>query len=212
MKSSETPTESPAEAGGAASLLDRLGGRVDLVIHAGLVVLGFLIIVHINGWRWSAPVFFLCAGWAGLLVSAQFLWKTAMAAAAEGEDDDDEGFGVASTRRDDLLREKRSVLKAIKEIEFDHAMDKMSREDADELLAIYRRRAIAIIKELEGGDSGSVADIIDREVKARLAVDGAAKGGKRKGAKAKPKPQPRAGSEDDAPERASGDEIESRVR
>jgi hypothetical protein len=182
MKSSETPTESLTDAG--QSPLDRLAARVDRLILGGLLVLGSVAILYVNGWRLNAPVIFLFSGWLGILISAHFLWKTAMTAAAEGEGEDDDGFEVASTRRDDLLREKRSVLKAIKEIEFDHAMDKMSQSDADELLTRYRRRAIAIIKELEGGEAGSVTELIDREVKARLAVDSAARGAQSKAAKA----------------------------
>jgi predicted membrane metal-binding protein len=185
MTSSETQTE--ASPGAGAGPLDRLAGRLDRVIFGGALVLGFAAILYVNGWRFGPPVFVLFTGWLGILISAHFLWKTAMVAATEGEGEDDEGFEVASTRRDDLLRDKRAVLKAIKEIEFDHAMDKMSQRDADELLAIYRRRAIAIIKELEGGEAGSVSELIDREVKARLAVDSAARGAQGKAEKARKK-------------------------
>jgi hypothetical protein len=202
MKSSETQTESSTDAG--EGLLDRLAARVDRLILGGLLVLGTFAILYVNGWRLNAPVIFLFTGWLGILISAHFLWKTAMVAAAEGEGEDDDGFEVASTRRDDLQREKRAVLKAIKEIEFDHAMDKMSQSDADELLALYRRRAIAIIKELEGGEAGSVSELIDREVKARLAVDSAARGAQGKAAKANKKKKA-TGATTSAEEAGAGD-------
>ena len=183
MTSSETLTDSSPARGTAGSIMSRLtGAHLDWLILGGLFVAGSLVILHANGWRWSAPVFVLFSGWLGILVSALFLWKTAMAAAEEDEADD-RGFEVASTHRDDLIREKRTVLKAIKDIEFDYALDKMSKTDADELLGIYRRRAILIIKELEGGDAGSVSDIIDREVKARLAIESAGMGARSKSEK-----------------------------
>ncbi len=71
---------------------------------------------------------------------------------------------------------KKSLLKAIKEIEFDREMRKMSDKDADELTRHYRMRAIEVIKRLETqGDASSVDAEIDREVRARLKVDALAK-------------------------------------
>ncbi len=175
MTSSETPTnrESGTE-GGTSEEAGLLGGldwrRAERLVMGVLCLVGAVVILEVNGWRLTAPVIFLFMGWIGILVSIAFLWRSGMAAALEDDEDDDVGFEVASTRHDDLLREKRAVLKAIKEIEFDYAMDKMSRKDADDLTAMYRRRGIAIIKELEGGDAGSVSEIIDREIRARLAV------------------------------------------
>ncbi len=87
-------------------------------------------------------------------------------------------MGPAERReRDELEREKRTLLKAIKEAEFDHGMGKLSKRDADEMIATYRARAIEVIKELErleAGEAGTVRERIEREVKARLELDGKA--------------------------------------
>ncbi len=159
----------------------------------GLLVLvgGWLAILHVYRWHFTSPVFFLWAGWAALLISARFLVRTAVTAAEDTGQADEEAFWKPVGRREELLIEKRTLLKAIKEIEFDHEMGKMSEADAAELTRFYRHRAIEIIKalEAEGTDAEAVPvrEQIEREVKARLAVAGAAvkvgKAGKKKGKK-----------------------------
>lgn len=162
----------------------------------GLLVLvgGWLAILHVYRWHFTSPVFFLWAGWAALLISARFLVRTAVTAAEDTGQADEEAFWKPVGRREELLVEKRTLLKAIKEIEFDHEMGKMSEADAAELTRFYRHRAIEIIKalEAEGTDVEAVPvrEQIEREVKARLAVAGAAvkagkggKAGKKKGGK-----------------------------
>jgi hypothetical protein len=53
-------------------------------------------------------------------------------------------------------------------------MGKLSKRDADEMIALYRMRAIEVIKELDGG-GGSVRDEILREVRARIELEDKAK-------------------------------------
>jgi hypothetical protein len=146
-----------------------------------LVVAGWLSILHVYRWHFTAPVFFLWMGWAGLLLSARFLYRAGLSMAEDtGEDHDD--FWKPVGRHEELLLEKRSLLKAIKEIEFDRELGKMSEEDATELTRFYRQRAIEIIKTLESEGAGdetlSVQEQIEREVKARLVVAGAGAKGK----------------------------------
>lgn len=69
----------------------------------------------------------------------------------------------------DLQREKVSVLKAIKEVEADFQMRKISESDYEEMTQRYRNRALRIIRELEAGDD--VRGLIELELKARLAKD-----------------------------------------
>jgi hypothetical protein len=150
---------------------------------------GWLGIVHVNRWHFGPPVLFLWAGWLGVLLTARFLWVAGMSAAY----DDDSGIGEEEFWRpvgaqDELLREKRSLLKAIKEIEFDREMGKLSEKDAAELTRFYRARAIELIKTLEGKDQGgelSIEEKIEREVKARLSVAAASAKAKSETARAK---------------------------
>jgi hypothetical protein len=186
MTSSETPTEdgAPRDAGAAPRSAGLLGGHAGLVSGALLLAAGWGVILHLHRWYFTPAVVMLAIGWLGLVLGAAYLWRAGMAASDPGDDEDD-GFWQPGGRRDELEREKRALLKAIKEIEFDHGLGKMSDADADELARFYRRRAIAVIKAIEaeggaadpaGGEEGGVsfAEQIEREVKARLSVEAAA--------------------------------------
>lgn len=177
----------------------------------GLVLLlaGWLSVLQVYRWHFTAPVFFLGAGWAALLATARFLYRAATTAAEDTGDVVDD-FWKPMGRREELLLEKRSLLKAIKEIEFDREMGKMSESDAADLTRFYRHRAIEIIKALESegeaGESLSVQEQIEREIKARLVVAGAGaqkkakqKAGQKAGQKAEEKAGQKANQTADEP-------------
>jgi hypothetical protein len=174
-------------------------GRVIAPI-VGLVVLvgGCVLVFHANRYRFGPPVVALWLGWASVLLSGLWLWRAAWSAA---EDDDGEDFWKPVGEHDDLLREKRTLLRAIKEIEFDHQMGKMSEADAKEMTRVYRASAIEIIKVLERAghaaddDDATVRDEIERELKARLRLAGASKKAKKKAAKKKKAAAEETGSE-----------------
>ncbi len=71
-------------------------------------------------------------------------------------------------RRRDLERDKQLALKAIREVELDFQMRKVSREDYEEMTQRYRARAMRIIRELDAGDDYRL--LIEQELKARLRV------------------------------------------
>ena len=66
----------------------------------------------------------------------------------------------------ELEREKQLVLKAIKEIEFDYQMRKISERDYREMVERYRNRAMRLISELDAGDD--FRGLIEKELKLRL--------------------------------------------
>jgi hypothetical protein len=68
----------------------------------------------------------------------------------------------------ELERDKQAVLKAIREIEFDYQMRKISEPDYKELVQRYRTRAMRIIRELDVGDN--YRQLIEEELKTRLAA------------------------------------------
>jgi len=72
-------------------------------------------------------------------------------------------------RARELEREKQLVLKAIKEIELDYQMRKIADGDYRELIDRYRTRAMRLIGEIDAGDN--FRELIERELKDRLAVD-----------------------------------------
>jgi hypothetical protein len=93
---------------------------------------------------------------------------------------------VTGRRRKELEREKQSLLKALKELEFDHEMGKVSDPDFREIGGQYRARAMRVLRQLDeaGADYGT---LVERELKARLA---AGQKDSQKEAAPKPRPQP----------------------
>jgi hypothetical protein len=66
----------------------------------------------------------------------------------------------------ELEREKQLVLKAIKEIEFDYQMRKISERDYRDMVERYRNRAMRLISELDAGSD--YRGLIEKELKLRL--------------------------------------------
>lgn len=147
----------------------KIGGFV------AFVLIGWLFILGQNKFHLTAPVLFAGLGFLAVTTTVLNLWRTGAAAAApdiEGGDWE-RPLGAAAH----LEKEKRTLLKAIKEAEFDLAMGKLSQADCDGLIRDYRSRAIAVIKELDRLEQTanpgelSTQEQIAREVKARLALD-----------------------------------------
>jgi len=72
-----------------------------------------------------------------------------------------------------LEREKTLVLRAIKELEFDRAMGKVSEADFQDMGGRLRARAIRLIRQLDIGSAG-YRELIEREVSARRQAGGRA--------------------------------------
>ena len=68
-----------------------------------------------------------------------------------------------------LDREKAAVLRAIKELEFDRAMGKVSEADFQDMSGRLRARAVRLIKQLDTGTEG-YRELIERELAARRAA------------------------------------------
>lgn len=197
--SSDRPRRPPVQ---PALLIGLIGG--------GLLLIGWVVILYANHWHLTAPVIFLMLGWLSVLATAWFLGRTAWAATAPESSLDD--LDRAGGQYEDLQAEKKTLLRALKEIEFDHQMGKMSDEDAAQLQRYYRSRAIEVLKAidaLEQGGGGSALERIEREVRARLALEGkttkaAAAKAEAAAAKAEPaaaaKPEPAAETRPEPPE------------
>ena len=160
-------------------------------VGAGLVLaLGWLFILWANNFHLDAPVVFACLGHFAVIAIVYNLWRAGAAVAAPPPTSvEDDAWARPLGARGDLEKEKRSLLKAIKEAEFDREMGKLSQADADGMIRTYRARAIEVLKELErldAGEAGSVRERIEREVQARLEVD--ARGSRAAGKKKDKKP------------------------
>ncbi len=84
--------------------------------------------------------------------------------------EDDRTAMVGHRTRVALEREKALVLRSIKELEFDHAMGKLSESDFHDMAGRLRARAGRLIRQLDAG-SGYRAEI-ERELAKRLAERG----------------------------------------
>jgi hypothetical protein len=80
---------------------------------------------------------------------------------------------VGGRTRAALEREKTIVLRAIKELEFDRAMGKVSAADCEEMTGRLRARAVRLLRQLDAGSAG-YRELIDRELSARLGSAGLA--------------------------------------
>jgi len=76
---------------------------------------------------------------------------------------------VGQRTRAALEREKLLTLRAIKELEFDRAMGKLSDHDWQEMSGRLRVRAAGLIRQLDAG--GGYREQIERDLAARLAAD-----------------------------------------
>ena len=61
----------------------------------------------------------------------------------------DAGAVVTGKRRKELEREKQALLKALKELDFDHQMGKVSDKDFADISSTYRARAIRVMRQLD---------------------------------------------------------------
>ena len=72
-------------------------------------------------------------------------------------------------RRAELLSEKKLLLKAIKELEFDNKMGKIDDRDAAEIIGRYRARAVEILRQLDDQSGGKTYEaIVEKELARRL--------------------------------------------
>ncbi|MEO8700138.1 MAG: hypothetical protein ABI867_08845 [Kofleriaceae bacterium] len=139
----------------------------------GVLLIGWLFILFHNNFHVTPPVVFIGLGYSAGIGAIYALFRTgASAVSTNPEDEGDEAWGLPLGARGELEREKRTLLKAIKEAEFDHQMGKLSKKDVDEMIRNYRLRAIDVIKLLEAGEGGgTVREQIAREVRARVEIE-----------------------------------------
>ncbi len=162
MTSSATSTD-PARA-------TRQRRALALLIAGAAMLAGLGFVLWHHRFRITAPVVMLMLGWLAVLGAVYFLWRTA----DNADLDDEEDWWKPAGRIEELQREKRSLLKVIKEAELDRDTGKLSNADAEDIIVRYRARAIDVIKaidELEVGGEAGVRARIEREVRARLEVD-----------------------------------------
>lgn len=156
-----------------------------LAIGYGRVILGM---------RFGPPLVMVGLGGMTLALCATALWRvidplTRAAVAIVPET-------RAPHRVRELEREKQAVLKAIKEIELDFQMRKISEADYREMVERYRARALRILGDLAAGDDYRA--LIERELRDRMAAARTAAGAQAGGATTEASTQARMGTSTEA--------------
>ncbi len=219
MTSSETPTEpsstragdragpatadrpaTPAAAAGRRSVALPVPGWA---LALALVPPGWFFVLRTMRWHLTPSAILLMLCWAAICLTGYYVIRMALSVSTGR---DEEWFAVTG-RRDELEREKRSLLKAIKDIEFDRETGKLSEVDAAALNAVYRARAIEVIKaiETEAGLATTARERILADVRARAAIDVVRAKAGQKSAKAKAKARAAAEAKDEAKAAGKGD-------
>jgi colicin import membrane protein len=143
-------------------------------VFFAVLAFGWLFITWKNHFHISAPLVVICLGYLAVVTTVANLWRTGAAAVTGDEQENDSTWAKPAGALGELEREKRTLLKAIKEAEFDHQMGKLSKLDVDDMIRTYRARAIEVIKEidrLESGLTGTPREQIMREVRARIELE-----------------------------------------
>jgi hypothetical protein len=129
---------------------------------AGLV--GATIVVFLSEGQTPAAIILLSLvifGAAGVGIAA---WRMFSPLATANDPAGPQIFGGRT--RAALEREKTLVLRSIKDLEFDHAMGKVSDKDFSEMSARLRGRAAGLIRQLDAGTS--YREAIEAEIKKRV--------------------------------------------
>lgn len=169
------------------------GGYLALLGAAGLVAFAVFTLLISKG-QPSGPGVFLAFSVVVLLHSGRLLFQSARMLVLGGVEAD--AVLAVGRRRKELEREYQVVKRALKELELDRAMGKVSEEDYQEVRARYRERAIRLMRQLD--EKTSYRAQIEQDLKARRAARGepavevpAAATAAAPAAEAGPKPSPK---------------------
>src|SRR4051812_29412445 len=129
---------------------------------AGLV--GATIVVFLSEGQSPAGIILLSLVIFGAASIGVAAWRTFSPLSSRDEPAGPQMFGGRT--RAALFREKSLVLRSIKDLEFDHAMGKVSDKDFAEMGARLRARAAGLIRQLDAGTS--YRDEIQAEIDKRI--------------------------------------------
>ncbi len=144
---------------------------VAAAVAAGSVAVFAAVVLWFYNWRPTVGAVVLGVGWIALVGAAVLLLQSALSFDLARQTDVAEA--MSDRRRLELEREKKLLLKAIKEIEFDQGMGKIDDAEATGTIDRYRQRAVEIMKLLDvqrvGGEAGEDARRYEAEVEKEVA-------------------------------------------
>lgn len=135
------------------------------LIYPAIVLVAAATVTALGAWwggRGSLPFLALST-----LALGWVLWLLYRAAQAlTNEAGVVEAGAATGKRRKELEREKMALLKALKELDFDHEMGKVSEKDFNEISTTYRARAIRVMRQLDEAGR-DYETMIERDLAAR---------------------------------------------
>lgn len=187
MLDSPTSSARPGPAGGAST--GRRRWRLLALVVLGLAVLAVLLALVFEAEIGSATVGLTVAGGA-LVLCLHSLYHMVQALSRPSlETVVDREAELAMSGKRALREERRRVLRAINELEFDHAMGKLSEEDYRKVREGYELRAIEVMRALDAEPS------LDAELTRELRRRGLMEGDAPEPSEAEPAAEPTPGSE-----------------
>jgi hypothetical protein len=141
--------------------------RRPLIIGAAVAIVGFTVAsLFVYEFHPTAGTVILGLGWLSILCTGYLLVRTVQT--FDVRVGGPVGGDLTTPRRTELEREKRLLVKAIKEVEFDRESGKLDGGEAAEAIARYRTRAVEILRLLDEGKERHYESLIEKELADRL--------------------------------------------
>ena len=154
--------------------------RLYLILSVA-VAAGVGVYAVVSSHRLTAANVFLMLTAVALMWVVWILFRAAEALVKEPAADEVEV--ATGKRKKELEREKAALLKALKELEFDYQMGKVSESDYQEIGGNYRARAVRVLRQLDlNAGETDYKQLVERDLANRLS----AKSGDEKPGKAEP--------------------------
>src|SRR5438132_7803371 len=131
-----------------------------------LALLVFTLLI--GGGHLTGPGICLALSVLALGVVVDLLVKSARTLVSTTEEAEEER--AVGRRRKELEREYQALKRALKELELDHAMGKLSEGDYGEIRGRYRERAVRVLQKLDQGQD--LRKLIEQDLQARRAARG----------------------------------------
>jgi hypothetical protein len=121
----------------------------DLLARRGASALPWIVLLAATvGGLWHGPAFVVLALAAGALIAAiALLWTSLRAAFGETQLTVEDAFALGAPSAEE--EQKRAVLRAIKDLEFERGVGKLADEDYQELMARYRAEAKRLLRNID---------------------------------------------------------------
>jgi hypothetical protein len=137
--------------------------KVVYPVASAVVALGVGVYASVVLGRFGVATVFLVGAAVALTWVVWVAFQAARALVTEPEAQ--ELAKATGRRRKELEREKTALLKALKELEFDHEMGKVSDADYQEIGGNYRARAVRVMRQLDAqGGEVDYRTLVERDV------------------------------------------------